>query len=90
MKMGDKLVIVGDGEFAGIAYEYFTHDSPYQVVAFAVEREFLKADEFMGVPVIPFEDLEQRLSPHDHRAFVLRNYSRMAIRSDQPIRHTKS
>ena len=33
-----KLVIVGDGEFGDIAYQYFTYDSPYEVVAFAVER----------------------------------------------------
>ncbi len=30
------LVIVGDSAFAEVAYEYFTHDSPYTVVAFAV------------------------------------------------------
>ena len=27
---GPKLVIVGDSLFAEIAYEYFTHDSPYE------------------------------------------------------------
>jgi hypothetical protein len=26
-----KLLIVGDGEFAEIACEYFTHDSDYEV-----------------------------------------------------------
>jgi hypothetical protein len=31
-----KLVVLGDGAFAEIAYEYFTHDSEYEVVAFAV------------------------------------------------------
>lgn len=34
-----KLVLIGDSAFAEVAYEYFTHDSPYEVVAFAVERE---------------------------------------------------
>jgi hypothetical protein len=32
MKTGSKLVIIGDGEFARIAHEYFTHDSPHTVV----------------------------------------------------------
>ncbi len=32
-----KLIIVGAGEFAEIAYEYFSYDSEYDVVAFAVE-----------------------------------------------------
>ncbi|MBA2460768.1 MAG: hypothetical protein H0V45_03210, partial [Actinobacteria bacterium] len=39
------VVIVGDGEFGEIAYEYFLHDSLYQVVAFSVEREFRAKDD---------------------------------------------
>jgi uncharacterized UPF0146 family protein len=37
-----KIVIVGAGEFAEIAYEYFTHDSEFEVVAFSVEKSFIK------------------------------------------------
>ena len=40
-----KLVLLGDSSFAEVAYEYFTYDSPYNVVAFAVERPPLKRDE---------------------------------------------
>ena len=40
-----KLVIVGAGEFAEITYEYFTFDSEYEVVAFAVEKEYKKKEE---------------------------------------------
>jgi hypothetical protein len=32
--MKNKLIIFGNTEFAEIAYEYFTHDSDYEVVAF--------------------------------------------------------
>ena len=38
-------MIVGDSLFAEIAYEYFTHDLPYEVVAFAVERDYRKRDD---------------------------------------------
>ena len=51
------LIIVGDSVFAQVAYEFFTHDSPYQVVAFTVERAYLRADSLFGLPVIPFEDV---------------------------------
>ena len=40
MEKTRKLVIVGAGEFGEIAYEYFTFDSEYEVVAFAVEKAF--------------------------------------------------
>jgi hypothetical protein len=52
-----RLVILGDSAFAEIAHEYFTHDSPYEVVAFSVEREYLKRSELRGLPLVALEDL---------------------------------
>lgn len=75
MSTGSKLVIVGDGEFAGIAYEYFTHDSPHEVMGFAVERNFLKNSEYFGLPVVPFEEVEQHFDPAHHKAFVAVTYT---------------
>lgn len=77
MKTGSRLVIIGAGEFAAIAYEYFTCDSEHTVVGFAVEREFLTSREFLGLPVVPFEELEQHFSPDDHKAFVAITYTQM-------------
>jgi sugar O-acyltransferase (sialic acid O-acetyltransferase NeuD family) len=71
MNTGEKkLVIVGDGEFGEIAYEYFTHDSAYAVVAFAVERKYLQRRELFGLPVVAFEELAERYGPDTHEAFV--------------------
>lgn len=64
------LVIVGDGEFAEIAYEYFTHDSPYEVVAFAVERDYLEREELFGLPVVGLDEVVERFPPAEHDAFV--------------------
>jgi sugar O-acyltransferase (sialic acid O-acetyltransferase NeuD family) len=76
-KSGDQLVIVGDGEFAEIAYEYFTHDSPYRVAAFAVERPFLSKSELCGLPVVAFEDIDRTHSPASYRAFVAVTYTQL-------------
>ncbi len=67
---GSEIVIVGAGEMGEIAYEYFSHDSPYTVVAFAVEERWRKRDELLGLPVVPFEDLEAHFDPVRHKAFV--------------------
>jgi sugar O-acyltransferase (sialic acid O-acetyltransferase NeuD family) len=61
-----KLVLVGDSAFAEIAYEYFTHDSDFDVVAFAVEREYQRRKELFGLPVVAFEEVETRYPPADH------------------------
>lgn len=75
--MADKLIIIGDGEFAEIAYEYFTHDSDYEVEAFTVEKEYLKKDYLFGLPVVPFEDLESIYNPENFDAFVAVTYTQL-------------
>ena len=72
-----ELVIVGDSLFAEIAHEYFDHDSPHDVVAFSVERDYLKADRFRGLPVLPFEDLASELDPGRHSVFVAITYGQL-------------
>ena len=62
-KESPKLVLVGAGEFADIAHEYFTYDSSSEVVAFAVERAFLTVLEHRGLPVVAVEDLEAHYPP---------------------------
>ena len=70
-----KLIVIGDSAFAEIAYEYFTHDSPYQVVAFSVEQAFLKRDRLFDLPVVPFERIEKTHDPAHHAFFVAVTYT---------------
>lgn len=70
-----KLIIIGDTAFAEIAYEYFTHDSEYEVVGFSVEREFLKRDSLFNLPVVEFESVETRFTPSDHSFFAANVYT---------------
>lgn len=77
MKTGSRLVIIGAGEFAAIAYEYFTWDSPHTVAGFAVERKFLTSREYLGLPAVPFEELEQHFPPDEHKAFVAVTYTQL-------------
>src|SRR4051812_25400477 len=72
-----KIVIVGDGETAELAYEYFTYDSPHDVVAFSVERAYRKKSDLFGLPVTDFEDLEQSFPSEDHDAFVAISYTQL-------------
>ena len=72
-----KLILVGDSLFAEIAHEYYTHDSPYEVVAFSVEREYLRRDEFRGLPVVPFEELEERYDPAEHSVYAAMVYTQV-------------
>lgn len=70
-----KLVVVGNTAFAEIAFEYFTHDSPYEVVAFSVEQAYLGQEMMFDRPVVPFESLERACAPAEHSFFVAATYT---------------
>jgi sugar O-acyltransferase (sialic acid O-acetyltransferase NeuD family) len=72
-----KLIIIGAGVTARMAHYYFTHDSDHQVEAFAVTREYLKGKEFLGLPVVAFEDIVRIYPPAEYCAFVALGYSKM-------------
>jgi sugar O-acyltransferase (sialic acid O-acetyltransferase NeuD family) len=70
-----KLIIIGDTAFAEIAFEYFTHDSGYEVVAFSVEQEYLKRESLFGLPVAAFENLQDLYEPGEHSFFAANVYT---------------
>lgn len=68
--MTKNLIIIGAGEFATIAFEYFTHDSDFTVVGFAVEEAYLDSTEMCGLPVVALETLETRFPPEQVQVHV--------------------
>lgn len=77
MENEENLIIIGVGEFAEIAYEYFTHDSPYKVEAFSAEKEYIEKNRLFGLPVVPFEELEEFYDPEKFKAFVAVTYTKL-------------
>ena len=72
-----KLVIYGIGETADIAYEYFTFDSEYEVVAFTADKAYISEDEHLGLPVIPFENIENVFPPSAVEMFAASTYNKL-------------
>jgi sugar O-acyltransferase (sialic acid O-acetyltransferase NeuD family) len=75
MNKSQRLVVIGDSAFAEIAYEYFSVDTEYEVVAFAVEREYRQRDRLFGVPVVDFETLPATHPPQAHAFYAALVYS---------------
>lgn len=69
-----KVVIFGAGKIADEAYFYLTNDSPHQIVAFTVDREYLTLPEKLGLPVVPFEEVQDKYPPSDFKMFVAVGY----------------
>jgi sugar O-acyltransferase (sialic acid O-acetyltransferase NeuD family) len=70
-----KVVIFGTGSFAECAHFYFTHDSEHEVVAFTASGDRLAAPELQGLPVVPFESVEDAYPPREHAMFVAVGYA---------------
>ena len=69
-----KVVIFGAGKIADEAYFYLTNDSPHEIVAFTIDGQYLTDQNKLGLPVVPFEEVERRFPPSDYQMFVAVGY----------------
>lgn len=65
-----EIVIFGGGETALLAYEYFTHDSEYTVVAFAMDKEYISEKKIYGLPVVDIEYAAEKYPIEYFKGFV--------------------
>ena len=70
------IVIFGTGDFAQVARVYFDRDSEYRVVAFTVDGAYITEKTVLGVPVVPFEDLERSHPPDTHAMHISVSFRR--------------
>lgn len=64
------LVIIGNGEIAEMACEYFAYDSDREVAAFAIGADYIKAPTLHDRPVVPLDQLTASHPPDAYDAFV--------------------
>jgi sugar O-acyltransferase (sialic acid O-acetyltransferase NeuD family) len=53
-----------------LSHFYLTHDSPYEVVAFTVDREYVKEETLCRLPVVPFEEVASLYPPDEYKMLV--------------------
>ncbi len=69
--MGKKIIIFGIEDYAELAHYYLTHDSPHEVVSFCVNQKYMPAESFFkGLPITPFEDIEQNYPKTSYSFFA--------------------
>ena len=71
------VVVFGTSQWAELAHFYLTHDSPHDVAAFTVDRAYMTASEFKGLPVVPFEDIVVQYPPDRYRLFIPISFKKM-------------
>lgn len=82
--MSKRLVIFGSGDIGQLAHYYFQTDSDYDVVAFTLDRAYVKEPEYCGLPVVPFEEVVSRFPPASYDLFVALSYAQLnQLRKDK-------
>jgi len=72
-----KVVLYGNRQMATFAQAVLTHDSPYEVVAFTVDDALITETTLLGLPVVPFENVERVYPPEDHSAHIAVGFRRV-------------
>jgi len=72
-----KTIIFGNNQTAQLAHYYLSIDSEHEVVAFTVNKDYLTESTFCGLPVVPFEEVENIYSPTEYAFFAPMTYRKM-------------
>jgi sugar O-acyltransferase (sialic acid O-acetyltransferase NeuD family) len=64
------LVIIGNGEIAEMAFEYFDADSDREIAAFSIGADYIESPTMRDRPVVPLDQLATAYPPASHDAFV--------------------
>ena len=72
-----RVVVFGVSQWADLAHFYLTHDSPHEVSAFTLDRSYIDRNEHRGLPVVPFDDLEEDYPPSEFQLFIPISFKKM-------------
>lgn len=73
-----RVIIFGLQDFASLAHFYLNHDSEHEVVAFTVTKDYLPNEKnFEGLPIIPFENIENIFDPSVYHFFAPMSHRHM-------------
>lgn len=79
-----KILVFGVGRGADTARRYFQSDTPHEIAAYVVDRQYLRADTFGGRPVVALDEAVARFSPKEVFAFAPLGAARMnALRKEK-------
>ena len=85
----EKVIIFGIGDISQIAYLYLSENKNYEIVAFTIDKEYIKEDTFLGLPVVAFENLEEKFSQNEYKLFIPLSYTKINKLREQKFLEAK-
>lgn len=84
----DEIVIYGNGQMARMFYHFAKQVC--RVSAFTVDRELIGSPSYAGVPVVPFDEVEEHYPPARHRMITAVGFVKMNRIRDERYQAAKS
>jgi len=72
-----KIVIFGISDFASQVSFYLKQDSDYEVVAYTVNAEYNTKKVFLDLPVVDFEEVQEKYPPAEFAMFIAIGYHKL-------------
>lgn len=73
----EKIVIYGDSDFAEQVLYQLESDGRYKIVAFTVDIERINKKNYLGLPIYPFQELDNYFQKNEIKIFVAIGYSKL-------------
>ena len=87
--MSKKVIIFGTNQTGQLAHYYFTNDSEFEVVGFTVDSAYKTSEQFCGLSVHDFEEIENYHSPDEVYMFAALSYAKMNEIREAKIKEIK-
>lgn len=71
----DKVIIYGNGRIAKIIYQFVKKQ--FDVVAFTVDKDYIEAKQIEGLPLVAFENIQDKYSSDEYKMLIAVGYVQM-------------
>jgi sugar O-acyltransferase (sialic acid O-acetyltransferase NeuD family) len=86
----EKIVIVGNTEFAKIMHQYISRDQRYKPVAFAVDEAYITETTLLGLPVRNLKSLTREYATDSHSLLLAIGYSNLLRAREQLFKRMRA
>lgn len=84
-----KVVVFGVSDFASQVSFYLKNDSDFEIVAYTVNAEYNKTDTFLDLPVVDFEEVQEKYPPTEYAMFIAIGYHKLNATRESKFNEAK-
>ena len=74
----EKIIIWGIGQISQVFTFYIQKYTQYEICAYTIDKEYMgDKNEFNGIPIIAFEEIEKYFPPNEYKMAVIMGYKNL-------------